>query len=415
MGAAGVGIELKWKRAEERPSFEAIYRAHHRYVWQTLRAFGVPEAAADDAVQDVFLVVHRRLGEFEGRSTVRTWLFEILRRVAWRYRTKAQREASKQDALPELAAGVDLEAELERTQALDVLQRFVAELDEDRLRVFVLSVFGELRGREIAEALGVNLNTVYARLRSANAALERFTTRLRAREASATLRAARASRPSPEGMRRTWATLAVQVGGMSQGGMVAGTVGASSAAWAWGSATAVAASLAAAAVLFTGPAPGEPSVDPVLAQTVLPDDPPPPASAELPVRAVSSVTWVERPAPKPKPARAVATRVAPAEPAAQRLAKEVAAVKQLQAAADSNGPVVVGVERYRREFPNGTLREEVDALEIEHLCRRGSVPSAEVSAFKRRWPHSTLLRPLEKSCGLSIPLQKPRRSQTPSP
>jgi len=53
-------------------SFEAVYEQHFDFVWRTTRYMGVPESAVDDAVQEVFLVVHGRLHEFEGRSSIQT-------------------------------------------------------------------------------------------------------------------------------------------------------------------------------------------------------------------------------------------------------------------------------------------------------------------------------------------------------
>lgn len=421
----GRGIELERSGAEDPRALESIYRKHHRYVWQTLRAFGVPESATDDAVQDVFLVVHRRLGEFEGRAAMRTWLFEILRRVAWRYRTKAQREASRWDPLPELADPVDLEASLARMQAFEVLQRFADELDEDRLRVFMLSVFGQLRGREISESLGVNLNTVYARLRSAHAELDRFITRHRARESAATVRSAQASRPGREQMRRTWTALAVQVGIAPVGVSAATTAGAAWISWAWAGAAILATSVVVVAV--TTPNSRAADAPSHSAGVVRPSaaglptaGPLRPSVGAIPTVSTPRVAAVGRPAPveAPPPPSSMSSRTqtlhaaAPPEPAGQRLALEVAAVKRIQAAVANNGPVPAAVERYLREFPQGTLHEEVDALAIEHLCRQGASPSAQLSAFKRRWPHSTLPRRLEIACGLSIPPQKPRGAKT---
>src|SRR5688572_25865929 len=66
------------------PTFEAVYAEHFAMVWR-LVAHRVPQAALDDVVQEVFLVVHRKLPEFEGRSTVRTWVFGIVRRVVRDY------------------------------------------------------------------------------------------------------------------------------------------------------------------------------------------------------------------------------------------------------------------------------------------------------------------------------------------
>src|SRR5512132_2053673 len=64
------------------PTFDAIYAAHVGFVWRVLRTLGVTDAQVEDAVQDVFVVVHRRLGEWEGRAAITTWLFAIARRVA---------------------------------------------------------------------------------------------------------------------------------------------------------------------------------------------------------------------------------------------------------------------------------------------------------------------------------------------
>src|SRR5688572_24262740 len=63
-------------------SLRALYEEHFQFVWRSLRRLGVREADVPDAVQDVFLVVHRKLPEFEGRSKVTTWLFGIALRVA---------------------------------------------------------------------------------------------------------------------------------------------------------------------------------------------------------------------------------------------------------------------------------------------------------------------------------------------
>src|SRR5262245_20245633 len=62
--------------------FSAFYEQYFAFVWRSVRRLGVADHAVDDAVQDVFVVVHRRLAEFEGRSSVRSWLFGIALRVA---------------------------------------------------------------------------------------------------------------------------------------------------------------------------------------------------------------------------------------------------------------------------------------------------------------------------------------------
>ncbi len=62
-------------------------------MWRNLHRLGVPSLVLDEAVQDVFLVVHRRRDEFAGRSSLRTWIFGIVLRVAKDYRRAAHRHA----------------------------------------------------------------------------------------------------------------------------------------------------------------------------------------------------------------------------------------------------------------------------------------------------------------------------------
>lgn len=150
------------------PSFEAVYDAHFPFVWRSLRHLGVPEAALDDAAQDVFVVVHRRLADFEGRSTLRTWLFGIVLRVAKDHR-RAQGRRGPHEALdPGLADPSPGPAEQAHTrEAVSRLEKVLLRLDEDKRTVFVLAEVEGLTGREIAIALEIPENTVYSRLRAA--------------------------------------------------------------------------------------------------------------------------------------------------------------------------------------------------------------------------------------------------------
>jgi RNA polymerase sigma-70 factor, ECF subfamily len=161
--------------------FAVLYESEFAYVWRNLRRLGVSDAQLDDATQDVFLVVYRRLDDFESRSTLRTWIFGIVLRVASTYRRTAARRRT--EPLEENAANAEFAAEemVDRAQAGRLLRRLLDDLDDDRRAVFVMAELEQMTAPEIAEALGVNLNTVYSRLRIArrdvNAALERHRTR----------------------------------------------------------------------------------------------------------------------------------------------------------------------------------------------------------------------------------------------
>jgi RNA polymerase sigma-70 factor, ECF subfamily len=144
-----------------------IYREQIAFVWRILRRLGIPPEALEDAAQDVFLVVHRRWDAYDPDVPIRSWLFGITRRVAADTRKRLQRVHSRTDARADadrLGDAVDAAA---RVEASDFVARFLDQLDEDKRIVFVLADIEGLTAPEIGAALGVNLNTIYARLRAA--------------------------------------------------------------------------------------------------------------------------------------------------------------------------------------------------------------------------------------------------------
>jgi RNA polymerase sigma-70 factor, ECF subfamily len=153
------------------PSFDEVYARHFVFVWRVLRTFGVPEAALEDAAQDVFVVVHRRLVEFEGRAALTTWLFAIARRVASAYRRKGN-DGRTEPLADEPAGGSDTFAALSRAQAVATVMAILDTMDEDKRMVFALVELEQLSVPEVARMLALNLNTAYSRLRLARQAFE---------------------------------------------------------------------------------------------------------------------------------------------------------------------------------------------------------------------------------------------------
>lgn len=161
--------------ADAIPAFDAVYEAHVGFVWRVLRTFGVAEAYVEDAVQDVFLVVHRRLGEWQGKAQITTWLFAIARRVASTHRRRVGRRSEATTTLDdaaELVAGGDPFAEASRAQAAATVLAILEQLDDDKRAVFALVELEQLSVPEVARMLELNLNTTYSRLRLARAAFE---------------------------------------------------------------------------------------------------------------------------------------------------------------------------------------------------------------------------------------------------
>jgi RNA polymerase sigma-70 factor (ECF subfamily) len=161
------------------PAFAEVYESCAKLVWRNLRRLGVPEPALEDAAQDVFLVVHRRLPEFEGRSSLRTWIFGIVLRVAARHRRKARglavREAQIPSELGDALSAPTSDSPFERTlhrQATELLHQVLERLDDERRALLIMVELEQTSVAEAAEALEINLNTAYSRLRAARRAFE---------------------------------------------------------------------------------------------------------------------------------------------------------------------------------------------------------------------------------------------------
>jgi RNA polymerase sigma-70 factor (ECF subfamily) len=167
--------------APRRPSFHEVYRQHFDFVWRLARARRIPLGAVEDVVQEVFLVVHRQLPGFEGRSSLKTWLYTITRRVTRDFvRKRSNKSAGEEMKSPVAADEPGPEAQAARNQAAVVLTSILEGMDERRREVFVLSEMEGMSGAEIAEALDVNANTVYSRLRAAKAEFSAAVARHRA-------------------------------------------------------------------------------------------------------------------------------------------------------------------------------------------------------------------------------------------
>ena len=148
-------------------TFADIFRQHARYLWRALLGLGVRPADVDDVCQEVLLVVHRRLPEFNGRA-LRSWLYAICLRVASEYRRSARvrREVTVAEPPDAIASSGPLE-EVQMRQLGGRLLEGLDELDEDKRAAFVLYEIEELTVREVAEAMNCPLQTAYSRLNAA--------------------------------------------------------------------------------------------------------------------------------------------------------------------------------------------------------------------------------------------------------
>jgi RNA polymerase sigma-70 factor, ECF subfamily len=161
--------------------FRDIYVANFDFVWRSLRRLGVGEADVPDALQEVFLVVHRRVHEFEGRARLTTWLFRICMNVA-RARQKIgrrRREVFDGDLADRMAGdAIDPADRAIQHEGLKLLERALAEMSMEQRAVFSLFELEQMTCQQIAKMLDIPIGTVYSRLRLGREAFQRSVRRL---------------------------------------------------------------------------------------------------------------------------------------------------------------------------------------------------------------------------------------------
>lgn len=166
-------------------TFDAVVAEHGPYVWRVLRRLGVRSSDVEDVWQETFIVVHRKLGGFQGRAQLRTWLSAIAVRVASDYRSRAYRRREQAtDDLPEPGAAASQQDGLLDQERRALLDRLMSELKPEQREVVVLYEFAELPMQEVAEALGCPLQTAYSRLHAGRKALEQAARREAAKKGS---------------------------------------------------------------------------------------------------------------------------------------------------------------------------------------------------------------------------------------
>lgn len=175
-------LEAAGAAPREALNFEEVYDAHADYIWRVVQRLGVPQANVEDAVQDVFVVAYRKLPEFEGRSSVKTWLTGIAFRVVRNHRDKRKNEREELNEMSTASADPTPATVAERGNDLAVLDTLLAELDDAKREILVLAEIEELSVPEISRILDINVNTAYSRLQAARTEFEQAVKRFRAKE-----------------------------------------------------------------------------------------------------------------------------------------------------------------------------------------------------------------------------------------
>lgn len=174
--ASGEASSSPGTPASEGFSFERVYDQWFDEVSRWVRALGAREADRDDVVQDIFLVVHRRLADFDGQN-VAGWLYQIARRKVRDYRHLMWiKHLFGNTSVPlvddMLQTGQSPLDQLETRQKSQLFERLLDGLNPDQRAAFVLFEIEGSSGEEIARLQGVPINTVWARIHKARKKLQ---------------------------------------------------------------------------------------------------------------------------------------------------------------------------------------------------------------------------------------------------
>lgn len=155
------------------PSFREVFDKHARYVWRSLLGLGVRERDVADSSQQVFLVVHDRLGAQQvPPGALRTFVYGVCLRVASDFRRRAHRRHERLFAdPPEPSQPPEQERAACHREALAQLDTVLATLPAPQREAFVLYEIEELGMNEVAAALGCPLQTAYSRVHAARRAV----------------------------------------------------------------------------------------------------------------------------------------------------------------------------------------------------------------------------------------------------
>ena len=164
-------------------SLAEIYDSRAELVWRVLYRLGVREADLEDVLQEVFVVVGKRLSTYDGSAPLESWIFGISVRVAAAHRRRAYvRREHLTAAVPEspdARLGTAQEESVTRGEAGRRLSAILDRMGPELRAAFVLFELDELSCQEIAKLTEVPLGTVYSRLHAARTAFATGLARLR--------------------------------------------------------------------------------------------------------------------------------------------------------------------------------------------------------------------------------------------
>ncbi len=167
-------------RLGDSEAFAGLVAGYRRPVYSYLVRCGVPETDRDDLFQDIFIKIHRASAQYQDDRPLHPWVFTIVANTVRTYhRKKKVREmvfAEASEVEPQ-APAADGERQAIAKQTAAWLEQEVQKLPLAQQEVLILTCIENLPQKEVAEILGLPINTVKTNLRRARLTLTAKLTR----------------------------------------------------------------------------------------------------------------------------------------------------------------------------------------------------------------------------------------------
>ena len=158
--------------------FRTIYNAAGGFVYNVALRVTSNKEDAEEVLQEVFLTVYHKLKEFRFQSSFKTWVYRIAVNQAINYSRKAAKQRNRTVEYTEEFNAVSVNPEaglnMEREAREKLVHKLLSDLNPEQRACIVLRNLEGLSYQEIAESLGININTVRSRLKRAREALISF-------------------------------------------------------------------------------------------------------------------------------------------------------------------------------------------------------------------------------------------------
>jgi RNA polymerase sigma-70 factor, ECF subfamily len=156
-------------------SFEKVYKAASGFVYNVAYRVVGNKQDAEEVTQEVFLTVYHKLKDFRFQSSFKTWVYRVTLNSAINFAKKSSRERNRtveyDEQLNAVGVAENVRSDMDRGVREEAAQALLNKLNPDQKACIVLRNIEGLSYQEIAQTLGINLNTVRTRLKRARETL----------------------------------------------------------------------------------------------------------------------------------------------------------------------------------------------------------------------------------------------------